>query len=70
MNILNQCPDFKMNILIEETINNITNNWKSIRDECENLVANSPILNIKRKKGWEVTQEKEGWIYSWNETPD
>lgn len=70
MNIINQCPKIKMNKLIEETINNITNNWQLVKDECEKLVANSPILDMKRTYIWQDVQPQEGWVYSWNESPD
>jgi len=70
MNIINQCPDIKMHKLIEETINNISNNFEIIKNECEKLVMNSNILNLKRTYIWQDKQTEEGWVYSWNETPD
>lgn len=68
--MINQCPNVKMNKLIEETINNISNNFDIVLEECQKLCDNSKILDLKRTYTWQNKQPEEGWVYSWNESPD
>jgi beta-hydroxylase len=69
MKLVDQYPQIKISPEIRTLIENLSNNYEIIKTEYLNLLK-SPILNLKRTYYWQDSQPEEGWVYSWNDSPD